>query len=80
MYPAWEDYVVWIYLLPVFYGIFALTAVLIIHESRREHQHRQQQRLLRTRKFYTKSWKVPTTPHTLRGFPDRVLAFIPSLQ
>ncbi len=44
MYPAWEDYVAWIYLLPISYGIFALTAVLIIHEVRREHQHRQQQR------------------------------------
>lgn len=36
MYPAWEDYVAWLYLLPVSYGIFALTAVLIIHKVRRE--------------------------------------------
>jgi hypothetical protein len=44
MYPAWEDYVAWIYLLPISYGIFALTAVLIIYEAHRKHQHRQQLR------------------------------------
>lgn len=43
MYPAWEDYLAWIYLLPISYGIFALTAVLLLHEVRREHQHRQLQ-------------------------------------
>jgi len=45
MYPAWEDYIAWIYLLPISYGIFTLTVVLIIHEARREHQQRQQLKL-----------------------------------
>lgn len=43
MYPAWQEYITWIYLLPISYAVFLLTAVLFIREIRRERLHKHHQ-------------------------------------